>query len=337
VGRVANGRAVHTPCGQECGGRCGEQSVAGGPHGPEYAYRPGGKSSRMEIRSVAVLGTGIMGAPMARNLAGAGFEVRAWNRTREKAEALREDGAQVADGPPEAVRGADAVITMLTDGGAVERVMAGDDGALAAMEDEALWLQTSTVGLAASERLAGLAEERGAALVDSPVLGTKEPAEQGQLIVLASGPDEAREPCEPVFDAIGSKTVWLGEAGTGSRMKLVVNSWLLALTAGLGETVALAEALDIDPDAFLETIDGSPMGVPYAQLKGKMMIEGRYEPSFPLALAEKDANLVLEAAERSHLEPRMARAVRDLFARADELGHGEEDMAAVHESFEQER
>ena len=291
----------------------------------------------MEIRSVAVLGTGIMGAPMARNLAGAGFEVRAWNRSHEKAEALGADGVQVADAAPDAVQGAEAVITMLTNGDAVEAVVAGDQGALAAMDDDALWLQTSTVGLKASERLAGLAEERGVAMVDSPVLGTKEPAEQGQLIVLASGPQEAREPCSPVFDAIGSKTVWLGEAGAGSRMKLVVNNWLLALTAGLAETIALAETLDIDPGAFLETIDGSPMGAPYAQLKGKMMIEKRYTPSFPLSLAEKDAGLALEAAELGHLDARVARAVRDLFTRADELGHGDEDMAAVHEACEPER
>src|SRR4051794_40205939 len=136
----------------------------------------------MEIRSVAVLGTGIMGAPMARNLASAGLEVRAWNRTREKAEPLGDDGVQVADTPPDAVRGADAVITMLTSGDAVEAVMGGDDGALAAMEDEAIWLQTSTVGLKAIERQAALARERGVTLVDTPVLGTKEPAEQGQLI-----------------------------------------------------------------------------------------------------------------------------------------------------------
>jgi 3-hydroxyisobutyrate dehydrogenase len=291
----------------------------------------------MEIRSVAVLGTGIMGAPMARNLASAGFEVRAWNRTREKAEPLGDEGVQVADTPQEAVGGADAVVTMLTGGEAVEAVMSGDDGALAAMDDDALWLQTSTVGLKASERLATLAQQRGVTLMDTPVLGTKEPAEQAQLIVLASGPEEAREPCSPVFDAIGSKTVWLGEAGAGSRMKLVVNSWLLAITAGLGETLALAQTLDIDPGAFLETIDGSPMGVPYAQLKGKMMIEGRYQPSFPLSLAEKDAGLVLEAAELGGLEARVARAVHGLFVRAEELGHGDEDMAAVHEASDPQR
>ena len=297
----------------------------------------GVKKSGMAIHSVAVLGTGIMGAPIARNLAGAGFQVRAWNRTPEKAERLTSHAPEVAGSAPEAARGADAVMTMLTNGDAAEAVMAGEQGALAAMDDDALWLQTSTVGLRASERLAGLARERGVTLVDSPVLGTKEPAEQAQLIVLASGPDEAREPSAPVFDAIGSKTVWLGEAGAGSRMKLVVNSWLLALTAALGETIALAEALDIDPGAFLQILDGSPMGAPYAQLKGKMMIEGRYEPSFPLALAEKDAGLVLEAAELGHLRPRVAPAVYELFARADDLGHGDEDMAAVHEACEPER
>jgi 3-hydroxyisobutyrate dehydrogenase len=291
----------------------------------------------MAIRSVAVLGTGIMGAPIARNLAGAGFEVRAWNRTREKAEHLGEDGVQVTNASRDAVRGADAVITVMADGEAVEAVMGGEDGALAAMDDDALWLQSSTVGLKATERLAALARDRDVTLVDAPVLGTKEPAEQGQLIVLASGPDEARESCSPVFEIIGSKTVWLGEAGAGSRMKVVVNSWLLALTAGLGETIALAETLGTDPGAFLEIVDGSPVGVPYAQLKGKMMIEDRYPPSFPLVLAEKDAGLVLEAAERGGLEARVARTVHELFARADELGHGHEDMAAVHEASEPQR
>ena len=285
------------------------------------------------VRSVAVLGTGIMGAPMARNMAAAGLSVSAWNRTLEKAEPLRSDGVQLADSPAEAVRDRDAVVTMLTDGEAVEAVMAGDGGVLAAMGDDSIWIQTSTVGLRAIERLSELAAEAGVPFVDAPVLGTKQPAEQGELLVLASGPDDARERCRPVFDAIGKKTLWLGEAGAGTRLKLVLNSWLLALTAGLGETLALARALDVDPGQFLETIDGAPMGSPYAQLKGKAMIEHSYEPSFPLGLAEKDAALILEAAEPEGLDPRIARAVGERFARAAELGHGEEDMAAVHEAY----
>src|SRR3954451_5162147 len=152
------------------------------------------------IRSVAVLGTGIMGAPVARNLAGAGLEVRAWNRTREKAEPLAEAGVRVEDAAAAAAEGADAVLTMLTDGQAVEEVMAG--GTLEAMDDHALWLQASTIGVAACERMLELASDRGVAIVDCPVIGTKQPAEEGKLVVLAAGPDEVRAPCEPVFEPI---------------------------------------------------------------------------------------------------------------------------------------
>jgi 3-hydroxyisobutyrate dehydrogenase len=284
------------------------------------------------IRSVAVLGTGTMGRPMARNLARAGFSVRAWNRTIDKARPLEADGVEVVEAPADAIRDVDAVLTMLADGPAVERVIA-EEGALDAMRDDALWLQASTVGLQAIERLMELARVAGVEIVDCPVLGTREPAERGELTVLASGPEHARQRCEPVFDAIGSRTVWLGEAGAGTRMKLVVNNWLLAFTAALGETLALAKALDLDPEDFLRIIDGAPMGAPYAQLKGKLMLERSYPPSFRLALAEKDASLVLEAAERAWLEPKVARAVKELFARSDELGHGDEDMAAVYEAF----
>jgi 3-hydroxyisobutyrate dehydrogenase len=279
------------------------------------------------IRAVAVLGTGIMGGPIARNLAGAGFEVSAWNRSREKAEPLAEHDVRVADSAAEAVGGADAVLTMLSDGQAVEEVMTG--GALEAMDGEALWLQASTIGVAACERMLELAAERGVAIVDCPVIGTKQPAEQGKLTVLASGPDEAHDRCEPIFDAISQKAVWLGEAGTGTRMKLVINSWLLSLVEGLAETVAFAEGIDIDPAQFLETIAGGPIDNAYAQMKGKMMIERSFEPAFKLELAAKDARLVLEAAQRHDLDLPMLDAIRSQLEEAAEE-HGEKDMAAAY-------
>ena len=278
---------------------------------------------------VALLGTGIMGLPMARNLLAAGIEVRAWNRTKEKAEQLRGDGAAVADSPAGAVEGATLVITMLADGEAVAATMA-DGGALRAMPDDCLWLQMSTVGIAATEAFQALADERGVAFVDAPVLGTKKPAEDGALTVLASGPEESRERCGPVFDAVSSKTLWLGEAGTGTRMKLVLNNWLLSLVESLAETVALSESLAIDPRGFLEAIDGGPLGLPYAALKGGAMVEREFPPSFPLTLALKDADLVLEAAERKRLELPVTRAVRAQMARAVEQGHGDDDMAATY-------
>ncbi len=280
--------------------------------------------------SVAVLGTGIMGAAMARNLLAAGMEVRAWNRSREKAEPLAGDGAAVADSAAEAADGADFLLTMLSDAGVIESVVE-EGGALSALADGGVWLQMSTVGSKGNERLANLAKQNGVAYVDAPVLGTKQPAEQGQLIVLASGPDELREKCEPVFESIGSKTVWLGEAGGGSRLKLVINSWIVGLLGVLAETISLARATGVDPQRFLETIEGGPLDLPYAQMKGNMMIEEDFPTSFSATLARKDAGLVLDAAGAIDLRLAIAEAVAAHFDEAIEAGYGEEDMAAIYE------
>lgn len=280
--------------------------------------------------TVAVLGTGIMGSGMARNLLSAGMEVRAWNRSREKAEPLTDDGATVVDSAAEAADGADFVLTMLSDAEAVAEVV--DDGVLSRLADGGGWIQTSTVGVEGNGRLAEIAEKHGVPYVDAPVLGTKQPAEQGQLIVLASGPDEAREKCQPVFDAIGSKTLWLGEAGAGSRLKLVVNNWILGLLATLAETISLARATGVDPNDFLETIEGGPLGLPYAQMKGRMMIEEDFPTSFSAKLARKDVGLVLEAAGAEGLHLALAEAVAARFDEAINAGYGEEDMSAIFEA-----
>jgi 3-hydroxyisobutyrate dehydrogenase len=279
---------------------------------------------------VAVIGAGgTMGLPMARNIAKAGIEVRAWNRSREKAEPLTEDGIELFETAAEAAAGASVVLTILSDADAVTSAMEGSDGVLAGAEDEALWLQMSTIGIEGTERCATLAEEHGLTLVDAPVVGTKQPAEQGKLTVLASGPEEARERSEPIFDPISQKAVWLGEAGTGTRMKLVINSWLLSLVEGLAETVAFAEGIDIDPDQFLETIAGGPIDNAYAQMKGRMMIERSFEPAFKLELAAKDARLVLEAAQRHDLDLPMLDVIRSQLEDAAEE-HGEKDMSAAY-------
>ena len=281
-----------------------------------------------EGTKVAVLGTGIMGAAMARNLLAGGMEVSAWNRSREKAEPLQEDGAEVADSPADAARGADFLLTMLADADAVEEAVAGD--VLPALAKGGVWLQMSTVGEDGTRRLEETANEHGVDFVDAPVLGTRQPAEQGQLVVLASGPEVARERSQQVFDAVGSKTVWLGEARAGSRLKLVVNNWIVGLLGVLAETVAFANSIGVDPSSFLETIEGGPLGLPYAQLKGNMMIEEDFPTSFSARLARKDAGLVLGTAEAHDLEMPIARTVAARFDEAIKAGHGEEDMAAIY-------
>lgn len=283
----------------------------------------------MPETTVAVLGTGTMGAAIARNLREAGFAVRAWNRTRDKAEPLAAAGIDVCDTPAEAARGAEFVLTALADADSVAETM-GTQGTLAAMEDGAVWLQTATVGITAAAELGELASERGIAYVDAPVLGTKEPAEQGQLTVLASGPEGLRERCAPVFDAIGTKTRWVGAAGSGSRLKMVVNNWVLAVTEAAAESLALTEGLGLDPHLFLETMKGGAIDTPYLHVKGEKILQRSLEPSFKLSLAAKDASLVLEAGALAHVDLAVARAVHDKMGEAIELGHGDEDMAATY-------
>jgi 3-hydroxyisobutyrate dehydrogenase len=279
----------------------------------------------------AFLGTGIMGLPMARNIAAAGIECRAWNRTAEKATPLRDDGVELADDPAAAIEGADLVITMLSDGDAVEAVMI-EGGGLKACGDDAVWAQMSTVGLAAGERLAEAAADAGVGFVDAPVLGTKQPAEQGALTVLAAGPEELRETCQPVFDAVGQKTIWMDEGNRGQRLKMVANSWVLSLTEAAAESLALAEGLGVEKETLLELIEGGPLDSAYAQMKGKMMISGEFEPSFPLALAAKDAELIVEAAAGTGANLPLQKAVSEGMRRGVEQGHGDDDMAATFEA-----
>jgi len=186
---------------------------------------------------VALLGTGIMGAPMARNLLKAGFQVRVWNRTPDKARVLAAEGADPAETPADAVREAAFVITMLIDGAAILAVMGQ---AAASVPDDAVWLQTSMVGKDA-ERVAGLAEDHGITFVECPAIGTRETAKRGRLVVLASGPGDVLDRAQPIFDAIGSKTVRLGPKARGaSRMKLVATAWTVGVAESLRAQLSLA-------------------------------------------------------------------------------------------------
>lgn len=282
--------------------------------------------------TVAVLGTGVMGFPMARNLAIAGYTVRAWNRSIDKAAPLTEHGVTVSDAVADAVTGADVVVTMLLDADAVLDVMRQAGGAL---RPEVLWLQMSTVGVEGQRRLHDWARERQLAYVDAPVLGTKAPAEQAQLVVIAAGPVGLRERSAPVFDAVGRATRWVGhEPGAASAMKLVVNSWVLSLTDAVGHAIAMARALGVEPQEFLDIIDGGATDSPYAHVKGGAILAGNFAPSFTVDNAGKDARLIAAAAHSAGVDSALADAIVTDLQRASELGHGDDDMAAVYFAHE---
>ncbi|MDF2979680.1 MAG: 3-hydroxyisobutyrate dehydrogenase [Actinomycetospora sp.] len=281
--------------------------------------------------TVAVLGTGIMGAGMARSLLREGLEVTVWNRSTEKAQPLADDGARVADDAADAVAGADVVITMLFDTDAVAQTM---EPVLPRFRDGAVWVQTSTVGIEGTDRLAALARDAGVDYLDAPMLGTKAPAENGQLVVLASGPSSLQEKVQPVFDAIGTRTQWVSETiGDASRLKLAINAWIGVMVNGIAQSIALARGLGLDPQQFLDAVDGGAVNAPYVQLKGKAMIEGDYAPSFELDGVIKDTDLITAALREAGVDTTLATAVRDRLGVASSDGHGNEDMAAVVHAY----
>ena len=280
----------------------------------------------------AVLGTGIMGAGMARSLAREGHDVVVWNRTADKAVALADetDGVSAAGSVADAVSGADVVITMLYD---ADSVLAVADELVGALGDDAVWLQTSTVGPDGARRI-GETSDR---VVDAPVLGTRKPAEDGQLVVLASGPPDLVAAASPALEAIGTRVVDAGaDLGSASALKLACNAWVGLLTAGTAQSLGLARALGVDPALVLDAITGGAVDTPYAHLKGEAMLAGKDVDgpvSFAVDGVRKDTRLMVEAAQAAGFPDDLLRTVLSLFDRASDAGHGDADMAAVRAAF----
>ena len=280
--------------------------------------------------TVAVLGTGTMGAAMARSLLRSGFRVTVWNRSPEKTRHLVESGAHAAADPFAAVRDADVVLTMLFDAQAVLRVATEF---LPAMREGAIWMQSATIGAEGMRAVATAASGYPISVVDAPVLGTKNPAEHGALTVLASGERRAVAALQPVFDAIGSKSITVGtHLGEASDLKLVCNAWVGSLTAGTAQSVALARAFGLEPSIFLDAIAGSASDSPYAHLKGAVILEGTRAPQFALDGLLKDLRLAQATAGPTTTTPYLD-SLEHLYAVASEAGHGNEDVAWVYDAI----
>jgi 3-hydroxyisobutyrate dehydrogenase len=278
---------------------------------------------------VAVLGTGTMGAAMSRSLLRAGFRVTVWNRSPEKAKPLVDAGARLSSSPADAVSGADVVLTMLFDADAVLAVAAEF---LPGVREGAIWMQSSTIGAEGMRAVAAAASSTRVSVVDAPVLGTKDPAEHAALTVLASGEEKSVAALQPVFDAIGSRTIVVGDRlGAASDLKLVCNTWVGSLTAGTAQSVALARALGLDPTLFFDAIAESASDSAYAHIKGETILAGNRAPQFALDGLLKDLRLAQAAV--GPRTPVYLDALERIYASASDAGHGGEDVAWVYDAI----
>jgi 3-hydroxyisobutyrate dehydrogenase len=268
-----------------------------------------------------------MGSAMARNLLTAGLPTTVWDRSPEVTAPLAAAGAVVADSAHAAIRDARIVITMLPDAEVVQSVLFAD--AQPPFAAGAAWAQMGTIGVAATaglaERLARLRPD--VMFVDAPVSGSKGPAEAGQLLILASGPDAAQPVLAPAFAAIGRKTVWLGPAGQGSRMKLVVNTYLSFLIEGVAEALELGRRLGVDPAGLDAVLEGGPLDAPLVDAKLHKIAHGDFSAEFPLEWALKDVDLAIDAGRGTSLP--MLAALSRQWHRAVEAGYGRDDISAA--------
>jgi len=281
---------------------------------------------------LAVLGLGTMGRAMAASALRHGIPTVVWNRNPELARGVVEKGAEIASSVADAVKGVDVVITMVTDTAAVTSI-AIDLGMLEALPSGAVWAQMSTIGVEGTAAISSIAEKERPDVIflDAPVSGSKVPAEQGKLTIFASGSEQARTTVEPVFEAVGQRTVWLGAVGMGSRMKLVNNTLLAFSAEGVANSLALAHRLGLEIHSVRDAFEGGPLMSPWMTGKLSRMEDGNYSPEFPLALALKDVRLALEQAD-SHRFEVLASLARE-WDEAVNQGLGEQDVTVVTRSL----
>jgi len=288
----------------------------------------------MSERKVAFLGLGIMGAPMAANLAREGVEVVAYNRTREKAEALaaEHDNVSVAGTPAEAAKRAGTAISMVPDIAEVEEVLLGRGGAADGLPEGGLAIDMSTISPTASRSIGERLGEGGVAFLDAPVTGSRPRAEDGSLTIMAGGPEEAYERARPLFEAMGSLVVHAGPQGHGSMIKLINNTLAAVNAAGLAEGLMLARAAGLDPQRTLEVVASGSGASAMADLKAQPMLSGDFEPLFKLEHMLKDVRHMITEARALGVEPRVADTAQKLYAQGAANGLGQSDFAAVIET-----
>jgi len=282
------------------------------------------------MNRIGFLGLGIMGGAMARNLVKAGFDVTVWNRTPERCRPLVATGAKQGKTPGEVVAACPVTFAMVSDPSAAGQVCFGEGGVLAAMGPGKAYVDFSTVDPATARRIDAAISARGGRFLEAPVSGSKKPAEDGTLVILAGGDRSLFEEVLPALDVLGKKNIYLGETGSGAAMKLTVNMVMGQMMVALSEGLALADKAGLSATDLLDVLAAGALANPLFALKGPKVARGDYEVAFPLKHAQKDLRLALALGDAVAQPLPGAAAANECFKAARALGAGEEDFSAVH-------
>lgn len=281
-------------------------------------------------KSYGFIGLGIMGSRMAANLLRKGFAVTVWNRDGAKCEPLIGMGAGKAGSPREVAAGSDITFAMVSDPAAAREICFGEQGIARGIGEGHGYVDMSTVDDHTSRAIAEEIARRGGRFLEAPVSGTKKPAEEGTLVILAAGDEKLYRESIPAFDAMGKKHIYLGQVGNGARMKLVVNLILGDVMAALSEGMALGKKAGLSGEQLLEVLDAGALSSPMIRGKGAVLLKGDYTPSFPLKHLQKDLRLAVDLGDNLGQPLHCTASVNEVFKRALAAGYGDEDIAAVY-------
>jgi glyoxylate/succinic semialdehyde reductase len=281
------------------------------------------------MQKIGFLGLGIMGAPMAKNLLKAGFNVTVWNRSADKCAEFAALGAAVAGTPAEVTSACDITFAMLADPAATNAVCFGPEGALQGIAEGRGYVDMSTVDADTAIEIATAITAKGGRYLEAPVSGSKKPAEDGTLIILAAGDQELFDQALPCFEKMGKKTLFLGEVGRGAQMKLVVNMTMGGMMAIFCEALALADKAGLSSSDLLDVFDAGAMANPMFRLKGGQILQESFDPAFPLKHMQKDMRLAVALGDSLNQPLFSAAAANESFKKAKALGLSDNDFCAV--------
>jgi 3-hydroxyisobutyrate dehydrogenase-like beta-hydroxyacid dehydrogenase len=278
---------------------------------------------------IGFMGLGIMGSAMAGNLMKAGYGLTVYNRSQQRAEPLVRQGARAAAHPRVLAEDVDVIIAMVTGPEALEELLWGSEGAAEAFTVDKVFINMSTVSPRYTRDLALEVEPTGVTFIDAPVSGTKQPAEQGTLVILAGGPRDRITELEPIFQAMGKKVIYCGEVGQGSMMKMFINLLIGVMIEGFAEILNFGRLGGLNMEAMLETVFSGAMNSPMFQVKAPNMEKKEYPAAFPLKHLAKDLKFVVDTAYDLKAPVPAAQTLLHLFEVGVARGWGDEDISAI--------